>query len=493
MAGDIGASLGAEGWSLSAQGSGGRLTVVMEEGGFRVEGAAGDLSLVMLSGSVGATLTVNGYTVTEIAGGGLNPQATLVDVNASANEIQSGAASGAAVTGITWSHNVPGSPFYELVDDAGGRFVIESATGQIQRSASGTLSSSHDVTVKVSSDESGANGFATATVTIAVTDAIPPVITSNGGGATAEITVTEGDTAITTVVADGQDIVYSVSGTDADDVSINASTGVLVFASAPDFASPSDANADNDYVFTVTASDGVRSDTQDWTVTVTEAAAAPVNTVAPALSGEVGINATASCSTGTWDGSYAYTYQWQVSDDGATGWSSISGATSSSYVVAESYVGKYLRCVVTADATTAANSDVSPVVPGLGSELWPVTDFSSTAGLIIQSAWSVNTGAGTATANGVDTNSIRVDGVIEANKHYRSTITIDSASTGKIYYAWDGGGADYTQINYLDGPGTYSTDWQADASPNGDDYLYSSASNAVVSFYSTQELLRTAI
>ena len=44
-------------------------------------------------------------------------------------------------------------------------------------------------------------------------------------------------------------------------------------------------------------------------------------------------------------------YQWQISSNGTSGWSDINGATGSTYTIPaeESYVGKYIRVVVTAD------------------------------------------------------------------------------------------------------------------------------------------------
>lgn len=104
-----------------------------------------------------------------------------------------------------------------------------------------------------------------------------PRITSNGGGATASINVVTGNTAVTTVTATDDDIpaqtlTYSISGgADAAKFSINSSTGVLTFASAPDFGTPTDANTDNVYEVTVRVSDGIMTDTQAISVTVTAA------------------------------------------------------------------------------------------------------------------------------------------------------------------------------------------------------------------------------
>ncbi len=134
----------------------------------------------------------------------------------------------------------------------------------------------------VATDPYGGNS-ATATTTLSVTrvnDA--PVITSNGGGATASISLAETLSAVTTVTstdAEGTARSYSiVAGGDGAKFSINSSTGVLTFVSAPDFEAPTDSNADNVYVVTVQASDGSLSDTQTISVTVTDVSSALVVT-----------------------------------------------------------------------------------------------------------------------------------------------------------------------------------------------------------------------
>ena len=91
---------------------------------------------------------------------------------------------------------------------------------------------------------------------------VPPVITSNGGGATASIDVAENATAVTTVAAtDGnlpaQTLTYTiVGGADAALFTIHSCTGVLSFIAAPDYETPRDAGADNVYNVTVQVSDG---------------------------------------------------------------------------------------------------------------------------------------------------------------------------------------------------------------------------------------------
>ena len=97
------------------------------------------------------------------------------------------------------------------------------------------------------------------------------------------ITVDENTTAVVTAAADDPDetgtISYSISGTDSADFSINSSTGVLEFSSAPDFESPDDDDTDNVYELTITADDGTSTTDQAITVTVDD-----VNDNSPVIS-----------------------------------------------------------------------------------------------------------------------------------------------------------------------------------------------------------------
>jgi hypothetical protein len=99
-----------------------------------------------------------------------------------------------------------------------------------------------------------------------------PVITSNGGGATASLAVNENTIAVTTITStdpEGAARSYSiVGGTDAARFSVNATTGVLSFVSAPNFEAPADAGANNVYNLVVRVSDGVNTTTQALAVAV---------------------------------------------------------------------------------------------------------------------------------------------------------------------------------------------------------------------------------
>ncbi|MFT0860353.1 calcium-binding protein [Ancylobacter sp. G4_0304] len=109
-----------------------------------------------------------------------------------------------------------------------------------------------------------------------------PVITSNGGGASAAISLAENRTAVTTATATDPEkgaVTWSISGTDAALFSIDAKTGAVAFKKAPDFEAPTDAGKNNVYDVTIKATDPTKaSSTQALKVTVTNASEAPVIT-----------------------------------------------------------------------------------------------------------------------------------------------------------------------------------------------------------------------
>jgi len=96
----------------------------------------------------------------------------------------------------------------------------------------------------------------------------PPII----DGSTTSFSVLENQTSAFTVQAsdaDGDTLTYTISGGDDASLFNISSTGVVTFITAPDFEIPGDMNADNNYQLAVTVSDGSASDTESFTVTVT--------------------------------------------------------------------------------------------------------------------------------------------------------------------------------------------------------------------------------
>ena len=144
----------------------------------------------------------------------------------------------------------------------------------------------YDITVTASDGTLSANQAIAVSVTDASDTEHPPAITSDGGGATAAVSVAENSTAVTTVTATDPDaeatLTYSISGgADAAMFTINATTGALSFINAPNFEAPTDAGANNVYDVVVQVSDGLGgADAQAIAVEVID-----VDEVAPHLIG----------------------------------------------------------------------------------------------------------------------------------------------------------------------------------------------------------------
>ena len=158
-------------------------------------------------------------------------------------------------------------------DDA---FSIDTSTGQLKTKAAldKETKPSYSVTVSVSdgkADDGTRDPAAddTIEVTITVTDQDdPPEIT---GGPTAPSYPENGTGNVGTYVAtdpENESITWSLDGDDASSFSISG--GVLTFDSPPDFEARADDDGNNEYLITVQASDGGKTDTLDVTVTVTD-------------------------------------------------------------------------------------------------------------------------------------------------------------------------------------------------------------------------------
>jgi len=105
------------------------------------------------------------------------------------------------------------------------------------------------------------------------------------------------------------------------------------------------------------------------TIEITTAAGRPTYSVAPTLSGYIGVGQRVTGTQGTWSGAASYSYQWfrctvvaftETSVTTSTppaGCAAISGATASSYVTTTADVGKYLRLQVRARKTVGSDTN----------------------------------------------------------------------------------------------------------------------------------------
>lgn len=157
------------------------------------------------------------------------------------------------------------------------RFSINSATGVLSFIAAPNFEAPSDVgannVYNINIAASDGSLSATQSLSITVTNVNEaPVITSNGGGDTASLTINENVAAVTTVTSTDQENAtrtFSIAGgADAALFSINSTTGALSFIAARDHEAPADSGADNVYDVIVRASDGVNVDTQALAITI---------------------------------------------------------------------------------------------------------------------------------------------------------------------------------------------------------------------------------
>jgi hypothetical protein len=152
-----------------------------------------------------------------------------------------------------------------------GAFAINAATGVLtfltapdyemptDADANGTY-----VVAVQATDNGGYTALQTVTVTVADLDDTPPVITG-----VVMASVMEGQTAVTAFTAD-EVVIWAISGTDGGAFAVDTS-GAVTFLTAPYFDEPADANGDNVYELTITATDAAGNVfLQALTVTVTE-------------------------------------------------------------------------------------------------------------------------------------------------------------------------------------------------------------------------------
>ncbi|WP_442506694.1 DUF4347 domain-containing protein [Novipirellula sp. SH528] len=240
----------------------------------------------------------------------VGPVGAVTDTDSGANQVDEDAANGTTVGVTAFATDPSDTVTYSLDDDAGGRFEINSTTGVVTVSNGSLLNyevtTSHDITVRAtSSDTSTATEMFTINV-LAVNESSPE-ITSNGGGATASVNVSENHTAVTTVVATDADapaqtLTYSISGgDDAAKFTINDSTGVLSFIAAPDFETPTDVGGDNVYDVIVEVTDGTLTDSQAIAVTVNDSVESGLPSDSILISTDQNVTSSGAPGLSAWD------------------------------------------------------------------------------------------------------------------------------------------------------------------------------------------------
>lgn len=217
-------------------------------------------------------------------------------------------------------------------------FAIDAVTGALRFLAAPNFENPADADgdnvyqlIVAANDGNGGVDTQSLSVTVRdVADGAAPVITSNGGGAAAAITINENATAVTTVMAtdaDGPSISYSIAGgADAALFTIDAATGALSFKTGPDYEAAADADHNNVYDVIVQASDGANADRQTLAITV-----ANLNDNAPILTSYAGA-ASAALSVAE-NSLLAATVQASDADGTALGYSISGGADAALFTI----------------------------------------------------------------------------------------------------------------------------------------------------------------
>ena len=199
----------------------------------------------------------------------------VTDVNETPEAV--GTISGVALNEDGNSGSVDASSYFS---DPDGDTLSYTASSSAASVASASVSGSSITIAPVSAGTAtvtvtASDGSLSATQTIAVT---VMANTAPAFGSAANLSVAENTTAVTTLTAaDSEDSIngYSISGgADSGQFTINTSSGVLSFNTAPNYESPADASGNNNYIVEVQASSGggdrVKTATQTLTVPVTD-------------------------------------------------------------------------------------------------------------------------------------------------------------------------------------------------------------------------------
>jgi hypothetical protein len=211
----------------------------------------GGVSDTFTTTTLAADTTPNSFTFTDVTNASLSTEYTSNSITVAGLNTSSAI----SVTGGTYSKNAGGYT-------ASAGTVVNGDTVTVRVNSSGSYSTAVNCALTIGGVSD------TYTVTTGAEPSVPPTMPADTSA-----NVAENSTAVGTFTASAGStpITYSLSGTDAALFSINSSTGVVAFLSAPNFESGS--NTKN---IIVTATNAHGNDSQNITVNVTNVVEAPV-------------------------------------------------------------------------------------------------------------------------------------------------------------------------------------------------------------------------
>ncbi|MBO9545835.1 cadherin domain-containing protein [Caulobacter sp.] len=273
---------------------------------------SGDNVSATITGPDGADTLLNiehlkfGSTIITLSAPNTAPGAPT-DGDSAANTVSEDALNGAAIAGLTLAAIDPDAGqtlTWSLLDDAGGRFAIDPATGAVTVADASKLNfetaTSHQITVQVS--DGTATSSANFTINLANAAPTAPADANAAANTVSEAAINGAVVAGLAIGAtdpNGGTVTYSLVDDAGGRFTINATTGVVTVADASLF----DHDAATSHQITVRASDGTASSDSSFTIDVTNAApSAPVdadtgaNTVSEGAANGAGVGITASAT-----------------------------------------------------------------------------------------------------------------------------------------------------------------------------------------------------
>jgi len=213
------------------------------------------------------------------------PNTAPTNISLSPSSVAENSASGTAVGTFTTTDTAGNTHTYTLVSGTGSTdnasFTISGNQLLTNAVFNYEVKTSYSIRVR-STDQGGL--FFDKIFTVSVTNVNEaPTITAPNNGNAYSANVPENTTAVADVDATnpdtGQTLIYSLSGTDASKFTINSTTGIVTFTTAPNYENPTDSGGDNVYNVTVTVSDNgtpILTDIQNFTITVTDINELPI-------------------------------------------------------------------------------------------------------------------------------------------------------------------------------------------------------------------------
>ncbi|MBK3802197.1 DUF4347 domain-containing protein, partial [Azospirillum brasilense] len=309
-----------------------------------------------------SSITDTGFTLSASLDEAGTVYYVLVARNATAPtaaEVEAGTASGGGAALKSGHLSASSSPF----DGSGSITGLTAGTDYdlyvVAKDSAGNLMSA-PVKVSVSTTGGASNGAPVNSVVPNVTG------TATVGNALSGGTGTWSD-------PDGDSLSYTYQWYRADDV--NGTNAASISGATSSNYTLTSSDAHKHLRVAVIANDGNSNTTTAYSAYTAILNSAPVNSVAPNVTGTATVGNALSTTNGTWsdpDGDgRSYTYQWYRADDvNGTNAASISGATSSNYTLVAGDLNKYLRVVVTANegkgGTQTASSGYSSQVVAAG-------------------------------------------------------------------------------------------------------------------------------